>query len=197
MPNYFRNNFRIFQNDSVQITAQRGFDRVNEFWINIELRNERTGNRVPEFFRTVDALEEGLRTFGEAFTLFVKLTQHFEARSLFGEGAMERGKLLFGLSEEFLLFANAGLDIDRLSAIRFQRDSELPDEFIARFGQRFDLSTELFDLCVSQFAARFGSGEFLFERRDSAFGFRHRKLQFLQARHAIAPLLVDFSGQSG
>ena len=83
----------------MQITAQRGFDRLNEFWINIELRNERTGNRVPEFFGTVDALEQSLRTFGEAFTFFVQLTQHVQARSLFGECAMERGKILFRLSE--------------------------------------------------------------------------------------------------
>ena len=83
----------------MQITAQRSFDRLNEFWINIELCNERTGNRVPEFFRTVDALEQSLRTFGEAFTFFIQLTQHVEARSLFGECAMERGKILFRLSE--------------------------------------------------------------------------------------------------
>jgi len=44
----------------VQIAAQRGFDRLNEFWINIELCNERTGNRLPEFFRTVDPLEQSL-----------------------------------------------------------------------------------------------------------------------------------------
>ncbi len=83
----------------MQITAQRGFDRLDEFWINIELRNERTGNRVPEFFGTVDALEQSLRTFGEAFTFFVQLTQHVQARSLFGECAMERGKILFRLGE--------------------------------------------------------------------------------------------------
>ena len=59
-PNYFGNNFRIFQDDGVQITAQRGFDRLNESWINIELCNERTGNRVPEFLRTVDPLEQSL-----------------------------------------------------------------------------------------------------------------------------------------
>ena len=83
----------------MQITAQRGFDRLNEFWINIELRNERTGNRVPEFFGTVDALEQSLRTFGEAFTFFIQLTQHVQARSLFGECAMERGKILFRLRD--------------------------------------------------------------------------------------------------
>ena len=38
-------------------------------------------------------------TFGEAFTFFIQLTQHVEARSLFGECAMERVKILFRLSE--------------------------------------------------------------------------------------------------
>ena len=83
----------------MQITAQGGFNRLNKFRINIELRNERTGDRVPEFFRTLDAFDQLLRTFGEAFTLVIQLTQHVQARSLFGECAMERGKILFRLSE--------------------------------------------------------------------------------------------------
>src|SRR6476620_8836782 len=134
MTNYFGNNVRILQNDGVQITAQRGFDRLDEFWINIELRNERTGNRVPEFCGAVDALEQSLRTFREAFAFFIQLTQHVQARSLFSECAMERGKILFRLRDQFLLFAKAGLDIERLMTGGFQRDSDLLCEFFTRFS---------------------------------------------------------------
>ena len=106
----------------MQITAQSGFDRLNEFWINIELRDYRTANRVPEFFRTIDTLEQSLRTFGETFTLFIQLTQ----------------KVLFRRNEYLLLFAKAGLDVDRLGAPRFERNSDLADDFVAGFGQHFD-----------------------------------------------------------
>ena len=122
----------------MQITAQSGFDRLNEFWINIELRDYRTANRVPEFFRTIDTLEQSLRTFGETFTLFIQLTQYVQPRSLFGECALERGKILFRLNEYLLLFAKAGLDVDRLGAPRFERNSDLADDFVAGFGQHFD-----------------------------------------------------------
>ena len=83
----------------MQITAQRGFDGLNEFWIDVELRDQRTGNRVPEFFGIVDALEQSLRTFGESFTLFVQLTQDVQARSFFRECAMQRDKILFRLCD--------------------------------------------------------------------------------------------------
>jgi len=45
---------------------------------------------------------------------------------------MERGKILFRLRDSFLLFAKAGLDIERLTTGGFQRDSDLPGEFFAR-----------------------------------------------------------------
>jgi len=77
---------------------------------------------------------------------------------------MERSKILFRLSEQFLLFAKGGLDVDRLAARRFERGSNLADDFVLRFGQYFDFPQELFDLCMSQLTTRFGSGELLFKR---------------------------------
>src|SRR6476659_7026254 len=100
MTNYSGTNVRTFQKNAIQITAQPASDGLDEFWINIELRNERTGNRVPEFCGAVDALEQSLRTFREAFAFFIQLTQHLQARSLFGECAMEPGKILFRLRSE-------------------------------------------------------------------------------------------------
>ena len=72
----------------MQIPAQRGFDRRNERWIDIELRNERTGNGLAELFWVANAFEHSLRTVRETFTLFIELTQDVQTRSLLGEGAV-------------------------------------------------------------------------------------------------------------
>src|SRR3954468_3701460 len=98
------------------------------------MRNERTRNRLPEFCGTIDALEQSLRTFCEAFALFVQLTQHLQTRSLFGECAMQRRKILFRLSKQFFLFAHAALNVERLTTGGIQRDSDVRDEFFARFS---------------------------------------------------------------
>src|SRR5215813_4300796 len=99
MSDDFGNNFRIFQDDGVEIAAKSGFDRRNEPWINVEFSNERAGDRFPEFCAAINALEQSLRTFSETFSLFVQLTQHVETRSFFGKCAMECHKILFGLTE--------------------------------------------------------------------------------------------------
>jgi len=47
---------------------------------------------------------------------------------------MERGKILFRLSEYFFLFAKAALYIDLLDVRRFERDSDLAGDFVARIS---------------------------------------------------------------
>ena len=61
-----------------------------------------------------------MRTLRQAFTFFVKLTQHVQARPLLGERTLDGGEILFRFGELLLSFAEACLDIDSFALARFQ-----------------------------------------------------------------------------
>jgi hypothetical protein len=49
----FRDNICVSYYDGVEIAAQRRFDCLDEFWLNFQLPDERTGNRFTESFGSV------------------------------------------------------------------------------------------------------------------------------------------------
>ena len=104
----------------MQISPQRGFDRRNEFSIDIKMRNKRAGNRVAKFFAIVHALENSLRALREAFAFFIELTQNLQPRSLLGERPLEGGEILFRFGKQLFFFVQTCLDIDRFAPTCFQ-----------------------------------------------------------------------------
>ena len=93
----------------MQISTQGSFDCRDKFWIDIEIRNQGSRQSRLDPRGIIKALEHGLRTLGETFTFFVKLTQNFQARFFFRQSAFQFGQAFFSVGEMLLLFAQCFL----------------------------------------------------------------------------------------
>ena len=84
-----RNDFRcarvVAQNQRMQISAQRSFDRRDEFMRNVELGRQRASK-----FKLF-TLQQRLRTLRQSFAFLIELTQNFVTRFFFGDGSVDCG----------------------------------------------------------------------------------------------------------
>ena len=69
----------VLQDDGVHVATEGGFERGDEFAIDIEAGDERPGKRGTDALGIVEAFQNSLRTLREAFAFFVELLQDFEA----------------------------------------------------------------------------------------------------------------------
>ena len=67
----------------MHVAAEGGFERGNEFRIDIQARDECAGDRRPDPLRVVEALQDSLGALLQAFAFFRHLTQDIEARLFF------------------------------------------------------------------------------------------------------------------
>src|SRR5262249_27738743 len=90
----------VLRDNRVQISAERGFDRRNKFWIDIDLSNERADDRSTIALGVVQTFEDSLRPLSESFAFGIQLAQNFQTRLLFRERPLRCGKLAFGNGEK-------------------------------------------------------------------------------------------------
>ena len=83
------------------------------------MRNEGTNNHLTKFVGIVQTFEDSLRTFSQAFALFIELTQNVQTRSFLRQRPLNRSKILFRFAEQSFFFPQARLDIDRVASARF------------------------------------------------------------------------------
>ena len=73
--------------------------------IDIEIRNQSSGQSGLDPRGIIEAFEHRLRTLRETFTFFIELMQNFQARFFFRQRAFEFGQAFFNFGETLLLFA--------------------------------------------------------------------------------------------
>ena len=83
----------ILQHDRVHVATEGGFERRDVLAVDIEVGNERAGERRSDALGIVQSLQDRLRTLGQAFAFFIQLPQNLEPRLFFGRRFVRSGKL--------------------------------------------------------------------------------------------------------
>src|SRR5262249_18673028 len=161
--------------------TQRSFDRGNEMLIDLQVRNQSAGQRGLYARFIVKAFEHRLRTFREAFTFFVKLTQNFKTRSLLRFGTLNRNELFFCACDKLLMVSEllfVGLNICSatidilLQELRIcaRTDQFLLDSTASRLCIP-DCGVQTASIFLCRFTANFKSGNLVCQTCDSILDF--------------------------
>ncbi len=87
----------------MQVASERGLDGGDKLLFHLDERGERAGQRGQDAGRIVEPAQDGLRAFGQAFTLGVELLQDFETGMALGNRAVARHERGFRFAQLLLL----------------------------------------------------------------------------------------------